>query len=214
MSHTLLDKVESETGTTYSAERANWLKQRIKRDVFWGADANQRIASTPKMNMIITGDGFANIRHGDSLSEVVDFLKVKNRTAGLADYVLTNAPFGMSEADTLSSEDLAIYPSHSTKAQALFLQKMVLITKVNGRICTVIDEGMLNTAAVSRIRRYLIQECFIDAVIRLPDVTFVPNKINVRSSVLLMTRKPNEDAEQDYPVRMIELHQMGYDSKG
>ena len=69
---------------------------------------------------------------------------------------------------------------------------------------------MLNTAAVSTIRRYLIKECFIDAVIRLPDVTFSPNKINVRSSVLLMTRKPDEDAEQDYPIRMIELNQVVY----
>ena len=77
-----------------------------------------------------------------------------------------------------------------------------------------IDEGMLNTAAVSHIRRHLIRECFIDAAIRLPDVTFTPNRINVRSSVLLMTRKPDEDAEQEYPIRMIELHQMGYDSKG
>ena len=210
----LLDKVESETGTTYSAERADWLKQRIKRDVFWGADANQRIASTAKMNMIIAGDGFANIRRGDSLTEEVDFLKVRQRPVGLADYVLTNPPFGMSEADTLTAEDLAIFPIQITKTQALFLQKMVLITKANGRICTVIDEGMLNTAAASHIRRYLIKECFIDAIIRLPDVTFDPNRINVRSSVLLMTRKPDEDAEQVHPIRMIELHQMGYDSMG
>ena len=80
----LLEKVESETGTTYSAQRADWLKQRIKREVFWGADANQRIASTAKMNMIIAGDGFANIRHGDSLTEDVDFLKVRQRSVNLA----------------------------------------------------------------------------------------------------------------------------------
>ena len=212
--NTLLHKVESETGSTYSAERTELLKQRIKRDVFWGADANQRIASTAKMNMIIAGDGFANIRHVDSLTEEVDFLKTRKRSAGLVDYVLTNPPFGMSETDTLSSADLAIFPNHTTKTQALFLQKMVLITKANGRICTVIDEGMLNTAAVSNIRRYLIKECFIDGVIRLPDVTFKPNKINVRSSVLLMTRKPDEDVEQDHPIRMVELEQLGYDSKG
>ena len=212
--NTLLDKVDSETGTTYSADRADWLKQRIKRDVFWGADANQRIASTAKMNMIIAGDGFANIRHGDSLTEEVDFLNVRNRSVTLADFVLTNPPFGMSETDTLLPEDLAIFPNPTPKTQALFLQKMVLLTKANGRICTVIDEGMLNTAAVSTIRRYLVKECFIDAVIRLPDVTFSPNKINVRSSVLLMTRKPDEDAEQDYPIRMIELNQVGYNSMG
>ena len=212
--NTLLDKVDSETGSTYSTERADWLRERIKRDVFWGADANQRIASTAKMNMIIAGDGFANIRHGDSLTEEIDFLKVRERSIGLADYVLTNPPFGMSESDTLTAADFAVFPNPIAKTQGLFLQKMALITKPKGRICTVIDEGMLNTAAVSNIRRYLIKECFIDAVVRLPDVTFNPNKINVRSSVLLMTRKPDEDAEQDYPIRMIELRQLGYDSSG
>ena len=212
--NTLLEKVESERGSTYSAERSELLKRRIKKDVFWGADANQRIASTAKMNMIIAGDGFANIRHGDSLTEALEFLKVKDRSVGLADFVLTNPPFGMSEADTLSAADLAVFPSRATKAQALFLQKMALITKPGGRICTVIDEGMLNTATFASIRRYLLTECFIDAVIRLPDVTFQPNRINVRSSVLLMTRKPDKDADQEHPIRMIELHKLGYGPSG
>ena len=114
----LLEKIGSETGTTYSPDRADWLKQRVKRDVFWGADANQRIASTAKMNMIIAGDGFANIRHGDSLTDEVDFLWVMQRPAGLADYVITNPPFGMSEADTLSAKDLDIFPIRITKTQA------------------------------------------------------------------------------------------------
>ena len=107
----LLEKVTAETGSTYSKERSDWLKRRVKREVFWGADANQRIASTAKMNMIIAGDGFANIRHGDSLTEEVDFLKVQDRSIEPADYVLTNPPFGMSEADTLTEADLALFPT-------------------------------------------------------------------------------------------------------
>jgi len=210
----LLQKVTSEIGGTYSRNRGDRLKERIKKEVFWGADANQRIASTAKMNMIIAGDGFANIKHGDSLTEEVDFLRVEDRTLPLADYIITNPPFGMSESDTLTDADLAHFSIRLTKTQALFLQKMVGITKSSGRICTVIDEGMLNTAAMARIRKFLMNQCFIDAIIRLPDVTFEPNKINVRSSVLLMTHKPNEDDMQEHPIRMIELHKLGYDSMG
>jgi len=210
----LLGKVDAETGKAYSQERADLLKKRIKREVFWGADANQRIASTAKMNMIIAGDGFANIRRGDSLTEEVDFLNVKDRSLPLADYVVTNPPFGMSEADTLTQADLELFEIRLTKTQALFLQKMVFITKPLGRICTVIDEGMLNTAAMARIRKFLMKECFVDAVVRLPDVTFQPNKINVRSSVLLMTRKTDEDMVQEQPIRMVDLRKLGYDSMG
>ena len=119
----LLEKVDSETGTTYTVERAERLRERIKRDVFWGADANQRIASTAKMNMIIAGDGFANIRYGDSLTDDIDFLRIRHREVGLADYVLTNPPFGMSEAETLTAEDFALFPVYITKAQGLFFKR-------------------------------------------------------------------------------------------
>ena len=210
----LLNKVVCETGQTYSLDRAGWLKERIRQDVFWGADANQRIASTAKMNMIIAGDGFANIQHADSLTEEVDFLRLRNRTSPLADYVVTNPPFGMSESDTLADADLDLFSVRLTKTQALFLQKMVQVTKPSGRICTVIDEGMLNTAAMVRVRKFLLSTCFVDAVIRLPEVTFEPNRINVRSSVLLLTRKPNDDAVQEHPIRMIDLRKIGYDSMG
>lgn len=210
----LLNKVNAETEHTYSKDRATTLRERIKKDVFWGADANRRIASTAKMNMIIAGDGFANIRHGDSLKDEVDFLQVKDRGLPLVDLVVTNPPFGMSEADTLSGDDLERFSIQLTKTQALFLQKMVKITRPTGRICTVIDDGMLNTGAMTRIRKHLIAECSIDAVVRLPDVTFEPNHINVRSSVLLMTRKLNEDAIQEHPIRMIDLRKLGYNRMG
>jgi type I restriction enzyme M protein len=210
----LLNKVSAETGRSYTKERAEKLRERIKKEVFWGADANRRIASTAKMNMIIAGDGFANIRHGDSLKDDVDFLRVKDRALPLVDYLVTNPPFGMSESGTLSEDDLQQFSIQLTKTQALFLQKMVKITRPTGRICTVIDDGMLNTGAMARIRKYLISECFIDSVVRLPGVTFEPNHINVRSSVLLMTRKPNEDAAQEHPIRMIDLRTLGYNSMG
>ena len=67
---------------------------------------------------------------------------------------------------------------------------------------------------MSRVRKYVIEHCHIDAVVSLPDVTFRPNKINVKSSLLLLSRKRNEDEVQDYPIRMIEMHRMGYTSLG
>ena len=67
---------------------------------FGGRDANQRIASAAKMNMIIAGDGFVNIKHGDSLTEQIDFLGIDSVNTPQAEFVVTNPPFGMSEADS------------------------------------------------------------------------------------------------------------------
>lgn len=210
----LLQKIEQERDGVYSGGRADFLKRRIKRDVFWGADANQPIASAAKMNMIIAGDGFANIRHGDSLTEQVEFLKIDKGHEPTADFVVTNPPFGMSEAESLSAKDFELYDLRITKTQGLFLQKMIRISKPQARIVTVIDEGVLNTAAMARVRKYVIERCHVDAVVSLPEVTFKPNRINVKASLLLLTKKRDEDEVQDYPLRMIEMQRMGYTATG
>jgi type I restriction enzyme M protein len=210
----LLQKVESERRGTYSKDRVDWLKHRIRKDVFWGAEANQAVAATAKMNMIIAGDGFANIKHGDSVTEDVPFLRIGKDEQPQANFIISNPPFGMSEAKSLPSKELDLYDVTITKTQALFLQKMIRITKTGGQICTVIDEGMLNTAHMSRIRRYIVENCYVDSIVSLPDVTFKPNKINVKCSVLLLTKKATDDEAQEYPVRMIEMQTLGYNSMG
>ena len=212
MNH-LLQKVQADNAS-YSATRAKQLIDRIRKDVFWGAEANQAVASTAKMNMIIAGDGFANIKHGDSLTQQVPFLGIGRDEVPQADFVISNPPFGMSETKSMPVEDLALYDVPITKSQALFVQKMIKIAKPGARICTVIDEGMLNTANMTRIRKYVVDNCYVDAVVSLPDVTFRPNKINVKCGVLLLTKKTTDDEGQDFPIRMIELETLSYDAQG
>lgn len=183
------------------------------RNVFYGADANGSVASAAKMNMIIAGDGHSNIRHEDSLSAQAASW---NADAPDCDIVITNPPFGTSEADSLTVQDLGRYPINTKKGQLLFMQKMVRSTKPQGEICTVIDEGVLNTETSAAIRRWLLVQCELRAVVRLPDVTFRPNKINVRSSVLYMVRRehPDIDLENSYHVKVIDLKSLGYQGSG
>lgn len=190
------------------------ITKRIKKEVFFGCDAKHMLARTAKMNMIIAGDGFTNIRHGNSLTEDVDFLKISSkRTFPKADFVLANPPFGMSESE-LDSKLLELYDIHTTKGQALFLQKMIKITKPGGIICTVIDEGILNTKTMQDIREHIIKYCFIEANIHLPYVTFEPNYARVSTSVLLLKKKESEIEKQEYPIFMYDLKEIGYQGSG
>jgi type I restriction enzyme M protein len=52
--------------------------------------------------------------------------------------------------------------------------------------------------------------------VRLPEATFKPNKINVRSSVLYMQRReePDVDLESKYPVTFIDVRSLGYQGSG
>ncbi|MCG7354130.1 N-6 DNA methylase [Roseomonas mucosa] len=186
----------------------------IFQNVFYGADANGSVASAAKMNMIIAGDGHSNIMLEDSLSDQAKSWSVKQPNA---DIVITNPPFGTSEADSLTAKDLDQFPIKTKKGQLLFVQKMVLCVKpTQGEVCTVIDEGVLNTDTATGIREWLLQQCEIRAIVRLPEVTFKPNKINVRSSIIYMVRRenPDVDLEASYNINFIDVQSLGYQGSG
>lgn len=188
---------------------------RLRGDVFFGSDANEGVACAAKMNMIVAGDGHSNIKHENSLAR-----KARNWSADSpdCDYILTNPPFGTSEEGALEQSDLDQFDIATPKGQWLFLQKMVLSTVEGGEICTVIDEGVLNTDSAAGLRRWIMDRCKLLAVVRLPDETFKPNKINVRSSLLHLQRKTKEELQfgQDitHNVVFVGLKSLGMDGAG
>jgi len=200
---------------------ADKLRSRVKSDVFYGIDAHDGVACSAKMNMIIAGDGYNNIRCADSLNEsrlvpAYGDSSGKRCVDGKAHLILTNPPFGTSEAESLSEASAATYPIRSTRGQSLFIQKMILSAHHDSMIVTVIDEGVLNTASYEELRRYILQSCRIETVLALPEDTFKPNKINVRSSVLVLRRRKDhdEDTTDDYPVSFVTVDSLGYEGSG
>jgi type I restriction enzyme M protein len=189
-------------------------RKAIKEDIFFGSDANDGVAASAKMNMIIAGDGHTNIQHEDSLSRNAKNWSVDNPDC---DLILTNPPFGTSETDSLSSEDWDQFEIRSGKGQHLFLQKMVLSLKPGiGEFCTVIDEGVLNNENSSSLRKWLMQQCRLKGVFNLPNETFKPNKINVKSSLLYFERReePDTDFEDAYKVTVCKIESLGYLGSG
>ncbi len=85
-----------------------------------------------------------------------------------------------------------------------------------GEICTVIDEGVLNTESGASLRRWLLQQCRLRAVISLPSETFKPNKINVKSSLLYLERRntPDEYFEDKYKISVCRIDSLGYLGSG
>lgn len=185
----------------------------IKEDTFYGSDANEGVAASAKMNMIIAGDGHTNIQHEDSLS-----IKSQNWSSESADcnLILTNPPFGTSESDSLNTKDMAQFDVATTKGQYLFIQKMIKSTIAGGEICTVIDEGVLNTDSGSKLRKYILQQCKLIAVVNLPYETFKPNKINVKCSLLYLEKRETPDVyfEDDYSVTVCKIDSLGYHGSG
>ena len=186
---------------------------RLKKSTFFGADANDGVACASKMNMIIAGDGHANIQAENSLTASSG---VWSTSKPDCDLIITNPPFGASESDSLGAPDWGQYEIKSTTTQPLFLQKMMACAAPGADICTVIDDGLLNTASARELRKAIFQKTRVRAVVRLPEETFKPNKINVRASILLLQRQEHDDVdlEQDYPVSFVDLNSLGYHGSG
>lgn len=70
----------------------------------FGTDANDRMARTSKMNMIMHGDGHGGVHHHDG------FLNVNGIFEGRFDIILTNPPFGsnVEPSDTVLEEQVAM----------------------------------------------------------------------------------------------------------
>lgn len=187
--------------------------KRLKEEVFFGSDANEGVAASAKMNMIIAGDGHTNIQHEDSLSNDSVNWSTSSPDCNL---ILTNPPFGTSEGDSLNHSDMQQFDVSSSKGQYLFIQKMIQSCVAGGEICTVIDEGVLNTDSGSNLRKYILQQCKIICVVNLPNETFKPNKINVKSSLLYFEKRetPDIDFEDNYKVTICQLDSLGYQGSG
>ena len=206
-----LDKEYEDNKLT--AERYSIIRKRIKEKTFFGSDANPAVAASAKMNMIIAGDGQTNIRNENSLASNAENW---NMDLSDVDVIMTNPPFGTSENGSLKEEDKAKYNMKSFKGQVLFIEKMIRSTKPQGEIFTVIDQGILNTDSNIPIRNYILKNCRIKAIIELPIETFKPNKINVKSSLLYLQKKTEDEIknDEDYSLYLVRLNTLGFDSSG
>jgi len=191
------------------------LVRQLREETFYGSDANVGVTAAARMNLIVAGGSHANIRHEDSLAA-----NAKNWSTSTpdADLILTNPPFGTSEAQSLQREDWSQYEVGTKRGQLLFVQKMVLsATPGTGEICTVIDEGALSTRSAATLRMWLFKHCHVQAIVELPSETFKPNKINVKAAVLYLRRRerPDEDLEDNaYQVAFCRVGTLGYHGSG
>ncbi len=80
----------AEIRTTLNQRKNGSRLWKLANRCIYGTDANDRMARTSKMNMIMHGDGHAGVHHHDG------FLNVNGIFEGRFDVILTNPPFGAS----------------------------------------------------------------------------------------------------------------------
>ena len=169
-----------------------------------GIDWEQRAARTCKMNMILHGDGHAGVYQANALD--IDELKqkVKDRRRfypnapaieeGTFDVVLSNPPFGAHDDLPRILKHYELGKGKRQKRETLLLERQIRLLRPGGRIAVVIPEGVLSNKTRDRkLREYILRECVVKAVIRLPQDTFKKSEGAACTSILYAVKKNPDD---------------------
>jgi type I restriction enzyme M protein len=109
----LLQSKFSELRAAVDPQRKDSRLWKLSNRCIYGTDANDRMARTSKMNMIMHGDGHGGVHHHDG------FLNVNGIFEGRFDIILTNPPFGanVEPSDKVLEADLAVSPEAERRYQ-------------------------------------------------------------------------------------------------
>lgn len=102
----MLQDKYTEIQTDIDQQRKGSRLWHLSNRCIYGTDANDRMARTSKMNMIMHGDGHGGVHHHDG------FLNVNGIFEGRFDIILTNPPFGanVEPSDKVLAVDVAVDP--------------------------------------------------------------------------------------------------------
>jgi type I restriction enzyme M protein len=179
-----------------------------------GLEIDRRMAWVAQMNLIMHGDGQGNIHHlseGGSLafSDHLDALVPPNSL----DLILTNPPFGSDFSDSKHLSQYQLGQGKSSRRRGiLFAERCIGWLKPGGRIGIIIDDSVLNGASNKDVRSLILQKCLVEAVISLPNVTFMPYA-TAKASILFL-RKKKDTQEVQPPIFMANVEHVGRRSNG
>lgn len=177
---------------------------------FVGLDNDRTMTRIGWMNLILHDIADPQLVQGDSLSKREGKAKLAELlTPESYRFVLANPPF-TGTVDTADLEkDSKLFPraadkgkkkddAVTNKSELLFLWLMLDLLQIGGRCAVIIPEGVLfgNTDAHKRLRRELLTEHVVEALISLPGGVFQPYT-GVKTSILIFRKETRRDDKQN-----------------
>lgn len=158
-------------------------KQRhFHSSMFHGFDFDSTMLRIASMNMLLHGIEQPDIRYRDSLAQnVAD-------EAEQYSLILANPPFAGSLDYETTAKDLQQIVK-TKKTELLFLALFLRLLKPGGRAAVIVPEGVLfgSTKAHKGLRKLLVEDQKLDAVVKLPSGVFKPYA-GVSTAVLIFTK--------------------------
>jgi type I restriction enzyme M protein len=191
------------------------VKELCSQNLF-GLDINPFLVRTCQMNLVMHGDGSANVFRADTLlspGEWDDAEAAKKSGYGKFDVVITNPPFGgraiIDDPHVLDKYDLPSYESQNKRssmpAEQLFVEAALKFAAPGGIVAIVLPDSILNDPGLLFIRSWLLKHARIIATIDLPKETFASSGGVPNPSVVLIKKFTTNE------MRLFEANAIDYE---
>ncbi|MFF0919987.1 N-6 DNA methylase [Rhizobium leguminosarum] len=158
------------------------LNRHFHDGMFHGYDFDQTMLRIGSMNMQLHGVEGADIRYRDSLSSS------HGDDADKYSLILANPPFaGSLDYETAANDLLTIVKTKKT--ELLFMALFLKLLKPGGRAAVIVPDGVLfgSSTAHKTIRRMLVDDHKLDAIVKLPSGVFKPYA-GVSTAIVFFTK--------------------------
>ncbi|GGK40514.1 type I restriction-modification system subunit M [Nocardia camponoti] len=157
-------------------------KHQYHHEMFHGFDFDNTMLRIGSMNMLLHGIEQPDIRYRDSLAEA------NTGDAEAYSLILANPPFAGSLDYENTAKDLQDI-AKTKKTELLFLALFLRLLKPGGRAAVIVPDGVLfgSSKAHKELRRILVEDQKLDAVVKLPSGVFKPYA-GVSTAILFFTK--------------------------
>ena len=158
------------------------LRAHFHKGMFHGFDFDNTMLRIGSMNMLLHGVESPDIRYRDSLAQ--DHAGEEEKYT----LVLANPPFAGSLDYENTAKDL-LQIVKTKKTELLFLALFLRLLKPGGRAAVIVPDGVLfgSSKAHKELRRMLVEDQKLDAVVKLPGGVFKPYA-GVSTAILFFTK--------------------------
>ncbi|MFC0862563.1 N-6 DNA methylase [Sphaerimonospora cavernae] len=157
-------------------------RRHFNENMFHGFDFDSTMLRIASMNMLLHEIERPDIRYRDSLAQG-SASETERYTM-----ILANPPFAGSLDYETTAEDL-LKVVKTKKTELLFLALFLRLLKPGGRAAVIVPDGVLfgSTKAHKELRRILVEDHKLDAVVKLPSGAFKPYT-GVSTAILFFTK--------------------------
>lgn len=217
--------------------------RRYAEKMIFGFDFDPDLRKAARMNMVMAGDGHANIfninsleypngslpdvpRIGDAVKRSVAQNQDKDidnsfsldSAFGKFDMIFTNPPFGSKVAVAPSIAEKFSIGNGSSAPEILFIEQCYNFLKPGGRMGIVLPDGILSNPNTESVREWILKHFIVLASVDLPVEAFLP-QVGVQASLLFLKKKTKIEMlrsikDEDYQVFMAIAESVGKDRRG